>query len=188
MIKWQLLLQGLQLSLCFRPHFRQTVVSVSIAAAPESSCCPGGRVDFLLWGSLGTSAGCQTQLADVLHALSLSLHFSFLTARCVGLYFCQIKAQWIRTEIIASLSLHLASCYPAAVMVMITRQQHQSSRIILNVVCQDEGRLPGPPAAHWRGLFTANNTDMMLIKTILPLNIQLWKQDPLLKLKYQYKK
>lgn len=66
-------------------------------------------------------------------------------------------------------------CYPAAVMVMITRQQHQST--ILRVDGQDEGRLPRPPAAHRRGLCTANNTDMMLIKTVLLQDVQWWKQD-----------
>jgi len=55
---------------------RETSVLVSSGAAPESSCCPRARGDFLLWvGSSRTSAGCQSQLGELLacHALFLSL-------------------------------------------------------------------------------------------------------------------
>lgn len=51
----------------------QTVVSVSVAAL-ESSCSPGGRGDFLLWGSSRTSAGCQAQLG--MHSFSFSKFFT----------------------------------------------------------------------------------------------------------------
>lgn len=106
-IQWWLVLPGQALDVYFRSHILQTVVSVSRAAAPKSSCCLAGRCDFLLWGSSRTSAGCQTQLGELLaRALSLSVHFSPLL--CVGLCTCQIKAQWIWTEIIVSCSLHLA--------------------------------------------------------------------------------
>lgn len=76
-IQWLLVLQALPLDSHFLSYILQTVVSVSSAAAPESSCCPGGRGDFLLWGSSRTSAGCQTQLGELLACtLSLSVHFS----------------------------------------------------------------------------------------------------------------
>lgn len=97
-IQWWPVLPGLTLDSCFRPssyrRFFQWAVQL---LSPRQRWLPP------LWllkniCRLSDPAGWTVSL----HSLC-----TFLTARCVGLYFCQIKAQWIRTEIIVSPSLHL---------------------------------------------------------------------------------
>lgn len=55
--------------LCSRAcHWTRTSCFTScrqlIQWAPQSSCCPGGRGDFLLWAFWKTSAGSQTRMAE----------------------------------------------------------------------------------------------------------------------------
>ena len=170
-IQWQLVLLCLSLESYFRPYILQTGVSVSGAAAPESSCCPGGRDDFLLRGASRTSAAWQTQLGEL---LALNCFGTFLTSRCVGLYFLPAKCSVDMDRVHCSL-LSALGCYPAAVMGMITGQQHQSSsRASWGWRVRMKGSLPRPPATHREGTCTAkNNTGIMLNETFLQQDIQL---------------
>ena len=64
-------------------RLREALRYSSGVALPESSCCPWGHVDFLLFGSTGTSAGCQAQLDGlVTRSVTLPLHQSLPFLSC----------------------------------------------------------------------------------------------------------
>lgn len=109
-------------------------------------CSPAVAPEAELISSSTASAGCQLKLCEPLaYALSFSNHTPFHTAQCVGLYSCQMKAQWIWTNIIVPLSLHLALpswCCNGDDNRAATSKQPQS---ILRLEGQDEGQVTETP-------------------------------------------
>lgn len=147
-IQWRFVLQGLPLDSHFLSYILQTVASVSSAAAPESSCCPWGRGDFLLWGffknicRLSDPAGWTVGM----HSFSFC---TFLTTWCVVLYFCHIKARGNMDRNHCFLLSALGPA-PCCCNVMITGQRHQSSgRVSWEWMVRTRGALP---RLHRRGM------------------------------------
>lgn len=132
----------------------------------ESSCCPRGRGDFLHWGKHLPAVG--PSWVNCWHTLLLILYISHHSVSYC-LCTCQMKALWICREIIVSFS-PCSPCHPAAVIVMITGQQHQSGhRASWGRRVRMRAGLPRPPAAHreWIRTLTFSSTGMMLIVTFI---------------------
>lgn len=127
-------------------------LSVSSAAAPESSCYPRGRGDFLLLRT--TSAGGQAQLGELLAcAPSFSLYILYILVLSHHLFtylfvYLASRNKNGHGQISRCLSLSTWLCHHAAVTVMITGQQHQSSCRSLRV--RMRGRLIMAPCCTWR--------------------------------------